>query len=126
MQEISVRAFWKGRFFYFTVGQLWDTRMLSIYTDLCMDGVKWEQFTGRKIGEKDLYGGDIVYITIFDCFGGYTQYVCRVEWLGSAFLLVSVKNEEYRWELDWALSQDDEPALIGNIHENPELMDDHP
>lgn len=80
------------------------------------------QFTGRKIEEKDLYGGDIVYITIFDCFGGDKQYLCRVEWWGSAFWLVSVKNEEDRWDLDWALSQDDEPEILGNIHENPELL----
>lgn len=127
MSDLKFRAFRKyptPEMYYFTLDDLiFNTFNKQPLLDYYGVRENIEQFTGRKIGEKDLYGGDLVYITIFDCFGGDKQYLCRVEWWGSAFWLVSIKNEEDRWDLDWALSQDDEPEIRGNIHENPELVE---
>ena len=122
MSELKFRAFRpnpKPIMYYFTLDDLifntFNKQPLLDYSGV-REGI--ERFTSRKIGDKDIYEGDLIYITIFDCFGGDKQYTCRVEWWGSAFWLVSVKNEEDRWELDWALSQDDEPEIRGNIHEH--------
>lgn len=93
------------------------------------------QFTGRCVSESaEIFEGDILEYTVFDYQGGDTQYRGVVEWCGSRFIvsvcLVSTSNtwrekrdyEESYYDLDWLLDQDDEVKIIGNIHDNPELL----
>lgn len=82
---------------------------------------------GEFTGMKDIWGvkifeGDILYVTVFDCFDNDKQYRVRVEWVGTEFMGVDVTNDEIAWNLCWLCNQDDEIEVIGNIHDNFDLM----
>jgi uncharacterized phage protein (TIGR01671 family) len=75
------------------------------------------QFTGlHDKNGKEIYEGDIIEYTIFDYEGNDTQKVGQVNigegdfswWCGDNYLAV--------------VSKDDEREVIGNIYENPELL----
>ena len=94
------------------------------------------QYTGRCAGEsKKIFEGDVLEYTVFDYQGQDLQYRGVVEWCGSRFI-VSVHSvfacnswrprrdyEEEYFDLDWMLDQDDEVKIIGNVHDNPELLE---
>lgn len=81
------------------------------------------QFTGGKAAEeKEVYEGDILDFTVFDFFGYDTQYCGFVKWIGTSFILQPIGNEDESFDLDWVLAQDDEVTIIGNVHDNPELI----
>lgn len=81
------------------------------------------QFTGLldKNGKK-IFEGDILYVSVFDCFGNDKQYRVRVEWVDTEFMGVDVTNDDDAWNLCWLCNQDEEIEVIGNIHDNPELI----
>ncbi len=79
------------------------------------------QYTGLKdMNGKKIYEGDIIYVTVFDCFDNDTQYTLQVCWCGTEFL--GLRNDESAWNLQWLCNQDEEIEVIGNIHDNPELL----
>ena len=82
------------------------------------------QFTGMcdKNGVK-IFAGDVLDVIVFDCFGNDKQYRVRIEWAGTEFMGVDVTNDDYAWNLFWLCNQDEEIEVIGNIHNNPELLD---
>ncbi len=84
------------------------------------------QFTGLyDKNDKEIYEGDILYVTVFDCFGGDTQYKVQVLWVGTEFVgEYSEIGEEKSWDLQWLCDLDDEIEVIGNIHDNPELLEE--
>ncbi len=86
------------------------------------------QYTGLtdKNGVK-IFEGDICDFSVFDFNDHDTQYRGIVVYSGSRFMLwKSVKSEYYGadggFDLDWVIGQDDEFEVIGNIHDNPELL----
>ena len=106
MREIKFRA-WveepgtdKRWFFYFKIGE-------TVSPSLSV--VAWEQFTGLvDRNGREIYEGDIVV----------TDYgTGPVEYSGVGFSVDCDSISEY-----WETSQSIE--VIGNIHENPELLND--
>jgi uncharacterized phage protein (TIGR01671 family) len=87
------------------------------------------QCTGLKDKNgKEIYEGDILYFTVFDYNGSDTQYKGVIKWIGSRFAIWHDNEQEYygsdgAFDLDWVCSQDDEPEIIGNIWETPELIE---
>ena len=116
MREIMARAYWKGRVFYFSVGQLWDTHMQAIYSDLCIQGARWEQCTGRKDNNSiDIYGGDILE---FAGAPGMEDGTATVIW-HDAEACWYIENSELDI-YDMLYNVTGYCIVIGNIYENPE------
>lgn len=81
------------------------------------------EFTGMKDRHgKKIFEGDILDVTVFDCFDNDKQYRVRVECVGTEFIGVDVTNDDCEWNLCWLCNQDEEVEVIGNIFDNPELL----
>lgn len=125
MREIKFRA-WDEKY-----GEWLDPAEHVIYADdgsvaeVCdlelvefvVKNVKLEQFTGlHDKNGKEVYEGDIV-----TCSEGCPHKIIWVEGLGGTFFggmpawYLSGLNEGYSW------TEDEE--VIGNVHENPELIE---
>ena len=70
-----------------------------------------EQSTGRKVGDKFLYEGDICS----DCYGGILEVVWRLD----AWYFKSLGNTTFNYARirDW-FDCDCDLKIIGNIHQN--------
>jgi len=87
------------------------------------DDVILMQYTGLKDKNgQEIYEGDIVD-------GGYVvEYFENLGWDGGGschpgFYLRREKSKtRYTYELDYHLGFDDDTEIIGNIHENPDLL----
>ena len=119
MREITARVYWEGKFFYFTIGQLWNTYAQGIYAELCINGVKWEQSSGiNDKNDIDIYDGDIL-----QSVGAHRDKERKV--------IVSWCDEDAKFEAmpigcvgrPWDLGALNPRfwEVIGNVHENPEL-----
>jgi uncharacterized phage protein (TIGR01671 family) len=76
---------------------------------------------------KKIFEGDILYYTIFDHNDNDTQFKGVVKWFGAGFIVTQIPdklcNGDYGLELFWVHNQDCEIEVIGNIHENKNLID---
>ena len=84
------------------------------------------QYTGfkDKTGKapKEVYGDDIIAFTIFDHNGYDIPFIGKVFWdEEDAGWNIKTKGDSI-WLLGQVLRQDDEAEVIGNIHDNPELL----
>lgn len=86
------------------------------------------QYTGLKDKNGvEIYEGDIVkYYDFWDELTGGRekgqQRICRVEYVGSGFLVVQGDEDGYEQDLFMVKINDDDLEVIGNIYENPELL----
>lgn len=87
------------------------------------------EYTGLKIyDEVEVFEGDKLSFTVFDCFDNDKQYEGYVVYSGSRFMLWAKPDDENYgsdggFDLDWVLNQDDTAEVIGNVHyQTPELL----
>lgn len=82
------------------------------------------QYTGlRDINSKEVYEGDILQILV-DTENGYEEIICTVVWDNDC-LSWMIENKD--GSTDFLVEYSDNIAnitkVIGNIHENPELLE---
>jgi uncharacterized phage protein (TIGR01671 family) len=87
------------------------------------------QYTGYKdeCDEHEIYEGDILEFTIFDHDGADKQFTGVIKWANGMFEIWHDNEQEYygsdgAFVLAWVLAQDDCAKVVGNIHDNPELL----
>lgn len=92
------------------------------------------QYTGLSDkNSKKIFEGDIIAFTVFDYNGGDTQHKGVVKWsdtekLATRFMIWHNNENEYygadgAFDFDWVHYQDSELEIIGNIYDNPELLE---
>jgi uncharacterized phage protein (TIGR01671 family) len=94
------------------------------------------QFTGLcDCKEQEIFEGDVLEVSIFDYAGCDTRYKVSVDWYNGNFwcnaLFVKVlKNWERlnpekagAWLLSDVLDNDCEAVIVGNVYDNPELLE---
>lgn len=106
-------------FQYAATAQIWTTDPI--------DGGKWNylvnpstvgQYTGlQDMNGKRIFEGDVVHVhdTLVRCDKPYHEFEGYVEYRDGSFVICCEDSTHYRW-LDY------EVKVIGNIHDNPELL----
>jgi len=133
MREIKFRAWVKKTK---TMVDLYQTTPLALDANLQQDGIFIPfseefiimQFSGLKdANDKEIYEGDILDFTVFDCLDNDKQYRGCVVYCGSRFMLWNKPNDEFYgsdggFELDEVNGQGGS-EVIGNIYENVKWSD---
>tara|TARA_R110000803_G_scaffold169939_1_gene232969 strand:+ start:25 stop:423 length:399 start_codon:yes stop_codon:yes gene_type:complete len=131
MRDIKFRrAFFvdeeKTNFSHYTVWgvNIGDTSFTSPSTNNFAYYHKDFQYTGLKDKNgKDIYEGDILQMDVEDCSGKEWKETAQVLWNEdeAAFYSKIIKSKTFRSNSKIGIYPD-EQEVIGNIHENPELI----
>jgi uncharacterized phage protein (TIGR01671 family) len=131
MREIKFRAFWNkkmhqvesvlsgGRCALLTTGQT--------HRNVCVDNnMALMQYTGLKDKNgKEIYEGDICKIVVDDTTDDYS--ISTVKFHDGAFTVDADFGEYDTSAIGWAITDCENGGgyiqVLGNIHENPELME---
>lgn len=87
------------------------------------------QYTGLKdVNGKEIFEGDIASFTVFDAFGSDKQFKGIIKYQSGIYEVWENNDSEYfgsngSFILNHVWLQDDEFEIIGNIYENPELLE---
>ena len=102
------------------------------YNPVSCRQLSWEETKNLEIIQftniKDLWEDDIVAFSVFDHDGNDIQYKGVIKFAEGQWQIWKSNNSEYygdngAFELYWVHMQDDELRAIGNIHNNPELLE---
>lgn len=64
MKEIRFRAWYKGRFWYFSMSEPWTDFAKDVHTQICLEGIPFEQLTPWKDKNGDeIYENDFIQIS---------------------------------------------------------------
>ncbi len=75
------------------------------------------------VDKAEVYEGDRVRFTEFDCFDNDTQHEGIIKYSGSRFEIWQSENYEgHSFDLDWVISQDPELEIIGDTYTTPDLI----
>jgi len=132
MREIKFRA-WdtvKKRFDYEPIvmdGKVYDLDSFDGFVGFSEGRMILQQYTGLKDKNgKEIYEGDILQFVTFNYDGSDNGLeIGYVDWEEAATAYVireKIGDEEARW-LYVVLANDDEVEVIGNIWDNPELLE---
>lgn len=118
-REIKFRAFFENKFWYFVIGQTLTPYEHYIYSQCCLNGIEFKQFTGLKDQKgKEIYEGDIVSIY------GIKQIVkfatSSNEQAGHGECTTTIHSGFSLWSHGRKSASDFE--VVGNIYENKELL----
>lgn len=118
MREIKFRAWDKLNKEMFNV-EFIDFQKKQVYRDVIsyrkFDDIELMQYTGLKDkNNKEIYEGDIIVLR-----GSKYKVIFKTE--GARFVL---RNDEFELEITFINNNNERLEIIGNIYENPELMED--
>lgn len=95
----------------------WDDKLGLKTASIEVDPKTVGQYTGEKIHEAMVYKGDVLELD-----DGFDIWKAEVKFSRGAFI-VDVKGKEYDYaSIGWLNDDIEEINLIGNIHDNPELL----
>ncbi|USK56549.1 YopX family protein [Cytobacillus solani] len=109
----------------------WDEIKLHFSEHVEHEKVVVMQYTGLKDkNDKEIYEGDILNFVEFDTTGGHRddrEFTGIVKWKNGMFEIWNKPDSEFYgadggFVLQYIWLQDDEIEVIGNIYENPELL----
>lgn len=108
------------RWIYFVIGEMFSEEAIKVYTELCLDGVRFFQYTGFKdVNGKEIYEGDIVKIL---------NSILKVEMTNNnhgdkyGFGLVNEIDQEYTVYYGTTRYDFEDSEIIGNIIETPYII----
>jgi len=88
-------------------------------------GGVFEQYTGISQYGVEFYEGDVITFTVFDCFGNdKPRQTGVIEWEEDGWAVNLAGSEGNYYQLGFITSNDDTIEVIGNIHQNPELLEE--
>jgi len=117
MRDIKFRVWFEGKWNYFKIGQSMTDYQYAIYSQCCLLGLKFYEYTGLKDKHgKEIYEGDIIQ----DVIVGMKSEVVFTDYANFGIKsLEGISDLEYDViDPSWTSTS---VIIIGTIYENPEL-----